>query len=276
MEWLRRNAAPLSEKTWKEIDDIAGSTFKQTVVARRIVDFDGPRGWRHVATELGTFKPAQMRQRFDHVRVSVPDVMLLTELRADFSIPWVDIDIFERVGPTLNSKSIEDGAREMALAEDALVFYGSSAMPGILSTPGTPQIQLSDWSKPGSVVADLLSAVEKLDINGVKGPYEAVLSPHDYYSYLKQTGEGGAYPAAKQLGIVIDKVYNSPVVDGAVLFSTRGGDFLITVGGDFAVGYRSHDENAVHLFCVETVAAQLLTPEAVCLLPRKGVSERAA
>jgi uncharacterized linocin/CFP29 family protein len=56
------------------------------------------------------------------------------------------------------------------------------------------------------------------------------------------------------------------VVDGAVLFSTRGGDFVITVGGDFSVGYRWHDEEAVHLFCVETVAAQLWTPRALCLI----------
>jgi uncharacterized linocin/CFP29 family protein len=50
------------------------------------------------------------------------------------------------------------------------------------------------------------------------------------------------------------------------LFSTRGGDFVITVGGDFSIGYRWHDENAVHLFCVETIAAQILTPHALCLI----------
>jgi uncharacterized linocin/CFP29 family protein len=93
---------------------------------------------------------------------------------------------------------------------------------------------------------------------GVKGPYEAVLSPQHYYSYLRTTREGGSYPAAKQLNIVIEKVHSSPVVQGAVLLSTRG--------GDFSIGYRWHDQNAVHLFCVETVAAQLLTPEALCLI----------
>jgi len=266
MEWLRRGAAPLSAKVWKEIDDIAGSMFKQTVVARRILDFDGPRGWNHVATQLGTFNPAQMPQYSGKVRFSLPDVMLLTELRADFTLPWADIDIFERVGPRLESKSIEEAARDMALAEDGLAFYGSSTNPGILSSRDTPRVALSDWSQSGRLVADLLAAVEKLDTLGVKGPYEAVFSPHHYYSYLRQTGEGGAYPAAKQLGIVIAKVHNSPVVDGAVLFSTRGGDFLMTVGGDFTVGYRAHDETAVHLFCVETIAAQLLTPEAICLI----------
>jgi uncharacterized linocin/CFP29 family protein len=266
MEWLRRNAAPLSAKVWNEIDNIAGSMFKQTVVARRIVDFDGPRGWGHVATQLGTFKPAQIQQQSGKVRFWIPDVMLLTELRADFSIPWADIDIFERVGPTLESKSIEEAAREMALAEDALIFYGSSTNPGILTSRETPRVALSDWSQPGRLVADLLAAVEKLDTMGIKGPYEAVLSPHHYYSYLRQTGEGGVYPAAKQLGIVITKVHNSPTVDGAVLFSTRGGDFMVIVGGDFAIGYRSHDDKAVHLFCVETIAAQTLTPEAMCLI----------
>jgi uncharacterized linocin/CFP29 family protein len=266
MEWLRRSAAPLSEKAWKEIDELAGSMFKQTVVARRIADFDGPRGWNHVATQLGTFKPAQTPRSSGRVRFSIPDVLLLTEIRSDFQIPWADIDIFERVGPTLESKSIEEAARETALAEDALILFGSSTSPGLFKHPETPRIALSDWSIPGRVVTDLLTAVQKLDALGVKGPYEAVLSPQHYYSYLRQTGESGGYPAAKQLGIVIEKVHNSPVLDGAVLFSTRGGDFMVTVGGDFTVGYRWHDETAVHLFCVETIAAQLLSPEAVCLI----------
>src|SRR2546426_9288772 len=79
MEWLRRSAAPLSEKVWKEVDEIAGSMFKQTVVARRIVDFDVPRGWNHAATQLGTFKPADTPKSPGNDRFSIPDVMLLTE-----------------------------------------------------------------------------------------------------------------------------------------------------------------------------------------------------
>jgi uncharacterized linocin/CFP29 family protein len=266
MEWLRRNAAPLSAKVWKEIDDIAGAMFKQTVVGRRITDFDGPRGWNHVATQLGTFKPAHAPQSSGKVHFLVPDVLLLTELRAEFEVPWADIDIFERVGPTLESKSIEDAAREIALAEDALLFFGTSTTPGLLKHPETPRIALSDWSLPGRLVTDLLAAVQKLDTAGVKGPYEAVLSSQHYYSYLRQTGEGGVYPAAKQLNLVLEEVRHSPVINGAVLLSTRGGDFLTTVGGDFTVGYRWHDEKAVHLFCVETIAPQLLTPEALCVI----------
>jgi hypothetical protein len=38
------------------------------------------------------------------------------------------------------------------------------------------------------------------------------------------------------------------------------------VGGDLATGYRMQDGDAVYLFCVETVAPQTVTPQAVCLL----------
>jgi uncharacterized linocin/CFP29 family protein len=266
MEWLRRTGAPLSEKAWQAIDETANAMFKQTVVARRVADFDGPRGWSHVAAQLGTFKPSAGPPKSDRVRLSVPDVMLLTEIRADFTIPWAAIDIFERVGPALDADSIEEAAREVALAEDHLIFFGSDRGPGLLRSEGTPRVALSDWSVPGRAVADLLAAVQKLDELGVKGPYEAILSPRHYYSYLQQTTEGGVYPAAKQLGIVIQKVHNSPVIEGVVLLSTRGGDFVISVGGDFTIGYRWHDENAIHLFAVETIAARLLTPEALCII----------
>jgi uncharacterized linocin/CFP29 family protein len=240
--------------------------FKQTVVARRIADFDGPRGWGHVATHLGTFKRAGTPKGIGNVQFSVPDVLLLTELRAEFSLTWAAIDAFERVGPPLDTEPIETAARDIALAEDRLAFFGTGTYPGLLTSHKSPRVALSDWSVPGRIVTDLLAGVQKLDETGVKGPYEAVLSPPHYYSYLHQTGEGGVYPAAKQLGFFIQKVHSSPVIEGAVLFSTRGGDFVITVGGDLTVGYRAHDDTSVHLFCVETIAAQLLTPHAVCLI----------
>ena len=54
--------------------------------------------------------------------------------------------------------------------------------------------------------------------------------------------------------------------EAGAVFSTRGGDFILSVGGDLATGYRMHDRDAVHLVCLETVAPQTVSPEAVCLL----------
>jgi uncharacterized linocin/CFP29 family protein len=88
----------------------------------------------------------------------------------------------------------------------------------------------------------------------------------EHYAYLQAVDDNG-YPTAWQLRDVPAAVHRSPVVrEAGAVFSTRGSDFVITVGGDLATGYRLHDRDAVHLFCVETVAPQTVTPEAVCLL----------
>jgi uncharacterized linocin/CFP29 family protein len=116
------------------------------------------------------------------------------------------------------------------------------------------------------MLADLLTAVETLDERGVPGPYEAVMSPRNYYLY-NQAADRGGYPTSRQLASVLAGVHRSAALrEPAVLASTRGGDLVVTVGGDLAVGYRQHDRDAVYLMCVETLAAQLPTPQAVCLL----------
>jgi uncharacterized linocin/CFP29 family protein len=121
-------------------------------------------------------------------------------------------------------------------------------------------------SGPDGRIADLVQAVETLDALAIPGPYEAVLSSARYYTYLQATTEAG-YPASRTVQKILAAVHRSPVLrDGAALFSTRGGDFVITVGGDLATGYRWHDRESIHLVCAETLAAQTMTPEAVCLL----------
>src|SRR5262245_41820298 len=122
-DWLRRETAPVSAKVWSEIDSIALKMAKQTLVARRITDFDGPRGWGHVANQMDTFRTVSSPQSIGRAKLALPDVMLLTEIRADFSLTWTAIDLFERVGPPLDSEALEEAARDVALAEDRLAFY---------------------------------------------------------------------------------------------------------------------------------------------------------
>ena len=115
------------------------------------------------------------------------------------------------------------------------------------------------------MIEDLVGAVETLDRLTVPGPYEAVLSPDRYYAYLTAANRG--YPVPRHTKNIIADVHRSLVMqDGGALFSMRGGDFILTVGGDLAVGYRSHDRDDLHLFCVETLAPQTLEPDAVCVL----------
>ena len=51
----------------------------------------------------------------------------------------------------------------------------------------------------------------------------------------------------------------APAVDGAVVLSQRGGDFELTVGQDFAIGYRSSDAASVDLYLEESTTFRVLT-----------------
>jgi uncharacterized linocin/CFP29 family protein len=54
----------------------------------------------------------------------------------------------------------------------------------------------------------------------------------------------------------------APAVDGAVVLSQRGGDFELTVGQDFSLGYRSSDGGSVQLYIEESLTFRVNTAEA--------------
>ena len=265
MDTLRREAAPLSAPVWKEVDDAVGQAARHVLTARRVATFDGPHGWDQlVASRLGTMLPCSTRE--GKATVCKPEVVLLAEVRAEFSLPWPAIEVFERGATRLDTKNAEEAAREVALAEDRMALYGDPIGGGFLTSPESPRVKAGEWTTPGRMIADVLKAVEILDMRGIGGPYELILSPGRYFEYLQAEGDRG-YPAARQLREVLRAVHRSLVVrDAGAVFSVRDGDFVLSVGGDLSVGYRLHDRDAVHLFCVETLGAQIVTPEAVCIL----------
>ena len=262
---LRRDAAPLTERTWKAIDEAVAQAARHVLAGRRVATFDGPRGWDHAATRLGTMKPCATRE--GKATVCVEEMALLAEVRAEFALSWTTLELFDRGAPALDTGPAENAAREVALAEDRIVFYGEPVGHGLLISKESPTVTTQDWAKPGQAVTDVLHAMERLDSHGIGGPYELVLAPARYYTFLQGTEGEGGYPTSRHLRDVIAGVHRSNVIrDAGAVFSTRGDDFVLTVGGDLSVGYRGHDTAGVHLFCVETLAPQLVTPEAVCLL----------
>ncbi|MCI0548602.1 MAG: bacteriocin family protein [Candidatus Rokubacteria bacterium] len=263
MDLLRRPHAPLSAEAWKAIDETVLEMAKKTLAARRIATFDGPHGVDHLAVAQGTM--SQRRTREGQAQVWVPDVVSLSEIRVPFSVPWAAFDAFERGAPALAADPAEDAARELALAEDRLVLYGEPGSEGFLSGKESPRLKVGDWAKPGQALGDVVKAVERLDGLGIPGPYELVLTPSRYFAWVRAAEHG--YPTPRHLKELITAAHRSAVIkDAGALFSTRGDDFVLTVGGDLAVGYRAHDRDAVHFFCVETIAAQTMTPEAVVIL----------
>ena len=62
----------------------------------------------------------------------------------------------------------------------------------------------------------------------------------------------------------------APVLDeGAVLLSTRGGDYELTVGQDLSIGYAYHTKDEVELYLTESFMFRVLEPTAAVCLAHK-------
>ena len=109
-------------------------------------------------------------------------------------------------------------------------------------------------------------AVEALLRAGVAGPYGLALGSEAYTRVL-ETSEHGGYPLLDHLRkIVGGPLVWSPGVEGAVVVSQRGGDFVLEAGEDLSVGYDGHDADAVQLYLVESFTFRVLTDEAAVAL----------
>jgi uncharacterized linocin/CFP29 family protein len=48
-----------------------------------------------------------------------------------------------------------------------------------------------------------------------------------------------------------------------MLVSARGGDYELTIGQDFSVGYQSHSSTEVNFYITESFAFRVITPESI-------------
>jgi uncharacterized linocin/CFP29 family protein len=146
------------------------------------------------------------------------------------------------------------------------VFHGHSAagIQGIAEA--TPHDRLpidDDYRRYPSTVA---GAVAVLQSEGVAGPYAIALGPRCYTGVIETTEMGG-YPLLEHLRLISGgPLLWAPAVDGALVISTRGDDFKLTIGQDVSIGYLDHDADQVRLYLEGSFAFTVLTPEAAVYL----------
>ncbi|HEY3146764.1 MAG TPA: family 1 encapsulin nanocompartment shell protein [Dongiaceae bacterium] len=261
MNHLLRDLAPLTESEWKAIDDEAKQTLKMNLAARRLVDFSGPHGWQTSSINLGRADDIGKELR-PGVETYRRRVQTLIELRAPFELSRRELDIISRGGRDTDLRPITEAARAIAIAENQAVFNGFEAgdITGILDVAQESALTLTDdYVHYPEVVAEALGKLRNL---GIAGPYGIALGPR-CYTGLTETTAGAGYRVYDH----VKRLLNGPVVwtpgiDGAIVISMRGGDFELTVGEDFSVGYLSHTANTVRLYIQESLTFRVLTTEA--------------
>lgn len=264
MNRLRRELAPLSDGAWSQIDEEARRTLKPILAARRLVEFDGPKGWEFPGIPTGRCKAPETTA--DGVSVAERSLQPMVELSVDFTLSRAEMDAIDRGSHNPDLSVLTDAARRIALAEDKLVFEGAAVPDVVGIASGSPHAPVSISDDYGRFPRQVANAVAVLRSDGVDGPYGVALGPRCYTGVVETTEHGG-YPVLEHLRLVTGgPVVWAPGVDGSVVVSLRGGDFRLTVGGDFSLGYVSHDSERVTLRLNETVTFSNDSPEAAVAL----------
>ena len=268
MNHLMRELAPITDDSWSQIDAEATRSLKHFLAARRLVDFSGPMGWEHSAVDVGRVDALDSGP-LGEVEAALRKVLPLIELRAPFSLSKSELAAADRGATDLDLDPVIAAGRAAALAEDHLVFHGytQGGVAGIVAvSPHQPVAISDDYDRYPEHVAKAVAALRGADI---AGPYAIALGAR-CFTGVTETTEHGGYPVFEHLRQILDgPVVWAPAVDGAVVLSQRGGDFELTIGEDFSIGYRSDDAGSVDLFIEESLTFRINTPEAAVHLAYK-------
>jgi uncharacterized linocin/CFP29 family protein len=263
---LLRDLAPITERGWRLLEEEARQQLVAVLGARKLVDFSGPHGWTHSATNLGRVDAVD-EQLVDGVSASRRRVLALVEPRASFSVARAELEAADRGAEDVDLTALDEAARCMGVAENAAVLRGwdEAGIEGIATASPHKPIPLGkDLEASPTHVAEAVEAIRR---RGVSGPYGLALGP-DAYTNVIETTERGGYLLFEHLRRILGgPIVWAPGIEGGVVVSLRGGDFLFDCGQDISIGYQSHDDEVVNLYLVESFSFRVATPEAAVALP---------
>jgi uncharacterized linocin/CFP29 family protein len=261
---LLREVAPITEAGWSLLDAEARERLAPALAARKLVDFSGPRGWEHSATNLG--RAERVGDSPEGVDAARRNVLPLVEARAPFSVARSELADADRGAEDVDLGELDEAANRLAVAENAAVFHGWEAggITGIAQASTNEAIALGEdcerYPRHVSKAVDALRGV------GIDGPYGMALGPEAHTNVL-ETSQHGGYPLLEHLREILGgPLVWAPGVEGAVVLKVGGGHFLFECGEDLSIGYQDHDVDDVRLYLEESFSFRIATPEAAVAL----------
>ncbi|MGB0097658.1 MAG: family 1 encapsulin nanocompartment shell protein [Solirubrobacteraceae bacterium] len=265
MNHLLRSLAPISDSNWDLLDGEARERLVPALAARKLVEFSGPHGWSHSATNLGRVRQIAATP-CEGVTAVGRHVLPLVELRASFEIPLSELRDADRGAADPDLAALDKAAHQIAVAENRAVFHGweEASIGGIAQVSPLERMKLGE--APDSYPRPVAGAVEQLLHHGISGPYALALGGEQFQRVV-QTAEHGGYPLLEHLHKILEgPIAWAPGVRGAIVLSQRGGDFLFESGQDLSIGYDGHNGEVVRLYLEESLSFHVATPEAAVAL----------
>lgn len=264
MNHLLRDLAPIPDEGWKAIETEAKPRLTTYLAARKLVDFEGPHGWAHSSHNLGRVE--SVAGPSEAVSASARRVLPLVEIRTEFTVRRSELNDAERGAGDVDLDELDSAAKRIALSENVSVFHGYAAggITGITQCTSHQPIGLAgDLERSPTTVA---RAVDVLRQSGIGGPYGLAIGPQIFTGIIESTEHGGFLVVEHLKQILGGPVVWAPGIEGGVVLSLRGGDFIFESGQDISIGYTAHDAELVQLYFEESFTFQVLEPDAAVAL----------
>lgn len=266
---LLRKYAPIPATGWQQIEEEAKNRLTPRLAARRLVDWSGPHGWAHSATNLGrtaSLETAPPGTKSETALARQRRVLPLSEFRVSFTVECSSVQDAERGATDVDYADLDRAAHDAALIENRAVFHGwpEAGITGIVESSAHPSLKLEQDAK--TYPHAIAQATDILRQAGIEGPFALAISPEGY-TRIVETTEHGGYPLREHLSKILggDVVW-APGLEGALVMSKRGGDFILDVGQDFSIGYIRHDADLVTLYLEESFSFRVTEPDAAVVL----------
>lgn len=260
MDILRKSLAPISDQAWERINEEAKETLTTALSARKFIDVDGPRGFDYAAVPSGKLD-VQKNQGKGKVHYGIHKVMPLVELRMPFELDIWELDNVARGNEKIDLGNLVEAAKKIARFEEDAIYHGfkPAHIDGLMNISEHQEIHLTGNNNQ---FVDLLSqAVFSFREKAVQGPFNLVVG-HDLYQFINSYNMD--YPLRKHIeSLIKGRIILSDNMDNALLVASRGGDFRLTLGQDFSIGYEAHDKQKVQLYFTMSFTFQVIDPAAV-------------
>lgn len=191
----------------------------------------------------------------------VRQVLPLVETNIEFELNIWELDNIARGKKDPDLDPLEEAVIKSAKFEENIIYKGFQ--DGAIK--GFDQCAVHKLDLPADKAGYLKTvsqAINMLEGSSIEGTYALVVNSALWENIIK---ESSGYPLEKHLKELLGgQVIKTDNINGAYVVSERGGDFQLTLGQDFAVGYRSHnsEQGKVKLFLGESLTFRVIEPKA--------------
>jgi uncharacterized linocin/CFP29 family protein len=280
MRYLNRDAAPISEKAWKVIDDLVVETGRSTVVGRRILPLQGPSGlgFRAIKKSADAVVSAPVEEAAEaRAGLVANGVVAIPQIYFPFRLSIASVEAFDTYDQPLDLDGAFRAARLCAQQEDRIVFWGDEALgiPGLMSLKGRHEVKVGNWDTAGAAIDDVIKALGHLDGHGFTGPYALAVGPRLYNALLRKYPDSDVLQLEHLRGFITKGIVKAPILgnDGLLIDASVGLNDIV-IGQDLITAFAGYDGLFYSFTVLESVLPRIKVPEAICVLNGSGAAKK--